>query len=52
MRVGQANIRSLNTSAEFIACSKQNIEIMCMSEIWHPDNDITEKNQKEMERFG
>ena len=29
-----------------IACSKQNIKIMCMSEIWHPDNDITEKIKK------
>ena len=48
MKIGQANIRSLNTSSDIIdlVCTKQDIEIMCLSEIWHPDNKITGKIMK------
>ena len=50
MRVGQANIRSLSAIADLIdiACSKQKLEIMCMSKILHPDNTITNKIKKRL----
>ena len=47
MKIGQANIRSLNTSSDIIdlVCTKQDIE-KCLSEIWHPNNKITGKIMK------
>ena len=35
----QGNVRSLNTSSKFVEdlCIKEDIKILCLSEIWHPD---------------
>lgn len=42
MKFAQANIRSLNTSFDTLEmlCSKQEVEVICLSEIWHPDSLI------------
>ena len=44
MKVAYANIRSLNTSFNLVetACKRQQIEILGLSEIWHPANRIKE----------
>ena len=42
MKISYANIRSLNTSFNLVetACNRQNIKILGLSEIWHPDNAL------------
>ena len=48
MKIGYANVRSLNTSFNLVetACRKQCIQILGLSEIWHPDNSIKENVKK------
>ena len=43
MKFAQANIRSLNTSFNTleVICSKNEFEVICLSEIWHPSTSIT-----------
>ena len=35
----QSNVRSINTSKTYFEdlCSKNDISILCLTEIWHPD---------------
>ena len=48
MKIGYANVRSLNTAFNLVetACRKQCIQILGLSEIWHPDNSIKENVKK------
>ena len=48
MKIAYANVRSLNTSFSLVeaACQKQNIQVLGLSEIWHPDNSIKESVRK------
>lgn len=43
MKTVQANIQSVDTSSDLtdIACVKQDTKMMCLSEVWHPDNFAT-----------
>ena len=46
----QGNVRSLNTSCKFVEdiCVKDDIKVLCLSEIWHPDvNNINFLHQWE-----
>ena len=48
MKIAYANVRSLNTSFNLVetACHKQKIQILGLSEIWHPDNSIKDNVKK------
>ena len=48
MKFGQANIRSLNTSFDTLdtICARLEFEVVCLSEIWHPDTIITNNIKK------
>ena len=48
MKVGYANVRWLNTSFNLVeaACNKQNVHVLGLSEIWHPDNHIKDRVKK------
>ena len=48
MKIAYANVRSLNTSFSLVesACKKQQIHILGLSEIWHPDTTIKETVKK------
>ena len=48
MKIGYANVRSLNTSFNLVesACNKQNIQVLGLSEIWHPDSNIKDNVKK------
>lgn len=42
MKIAYANVRSLNTSFNLVetACVRQQIKILGLSEIWHPNNSV------------
>ena len=44
MKIAYANVRSLNTSFHLVetTCLRQNIQLLGLSEIWHPDNEVKE----------
>ena len=48
MKIGYANVRSLNTTFNFVetACNKQHIQILGLSEIWHPDKTVKDNVKK------
>ena len=48
MKIGYANVRSLNTSFNLVesACNKQNIQVLGLSEIWHPGSKIKDNVKK------
>ena len=48
MKIAYANVRSLNTSFSLVetVCNKQQIRVLGLSEIWHPDNSIKDNVKK------
>ena len=38
-RIIQCNVRSLNTSCKYVEdlCLREDIQALCLTEIWHPD---------------
>ena len=50
MKIAQANIRSLNASFNTLETvfSKQNFDVICLSEIWHPNSMIVNNIKRKM----